>query len=299
MTRGCVSNLCCVLAFSVVPAANAQILLDSVDNMDFDRPESWAMKYFTSVSIMDGFGDPGVGRGEITVGFEAGWVPSLSEEERRVGFIGSKVEDLNRTSAFGRIRATFGLPSNWDLTFGVVPPLEIDGVTPELLNVAISRPVVSRRNWNIRARLHAQIGTLGGDLTCPANIVGVADETVNPDDCLEPSDDEVTMDHAGLAWTYSRTAGERWRPFVTASANYFDLKFQVRARYSEFIDREVLLTDGWTYHLALGSRYHVGEKVGLVGEVFYTPLDVVRSAATGSQIDELLNFRVLFDYRVR
>jgi hypothetical protein len=34
------------------------IVLDGREEMDFDRPESWALKYFASVSMMRGFGTP-------------------------------------------------------------------------------------------------------------------------------------------------------------------------------------------------------------------------------------------------
>ncbi|MFQ5526100.1 MAG: hypothetical protein ACE5GX_07525 [Thermoanaerobaculia bacterium] len=280
--------------------AHGQILLDSTDALAWDRPEAWAMKYFAAVSMMGGYAasaqhDPGA----ISIGFDAGWVPSLSEEERRVGFLGSKVEDLNRTSAFGRVRASVSLPARWTLTLGFVPPAEIGGVTPELYNLALVRPVISRSSWTLAARLHGQTGSLEGDLTCPADVVGSTDPAINPEGCLEPSNDEVTMDYIGLEWTYSRTAGERWRPYVSASANYLDLKFQVRARYSLFLDRTRLLADGWTATLAVGTRYRTAGRLALAGEIFYAPLDVVRDPARGSENDALLNARLLIEHRIR
>ncbi len=291
--------LVCLLAGTQFPASS-QILLDSTEELAWDRPEAWAMKYFAAVSMMSGYGtSEELDKGAISIAFDAGWVPSLSEDERRVGFIGSKVEDLNRTSAFGRARASFGLPSRWTLTLGFVPPLEIGGVTPEIYNLALGRPLISRSNWSLSARLQVQSGSLEGDLTCPADVIGSADPAVNPDNCLEPSNDEVTMDYTGIEWTYSRTAHDRWRPYIAVSANYLDLEFQVRARYSLFLDRSLLLADGWTPTLAVGARYQTRRRITLAGEVFYAPLDVVRDVARGSENDDLLNARLLIEYRIR
>jgi len=277
-----------------------QILLDSTEDLSWDRPEAWAMKYFTAVSMMSDFGSSAeLDRGSVSISFETAWVPDLSEEERRVGFIGSKVEDLNRTSVFGRVRAGFGLPAGWTLTVGFVPPVDIGGVTPRIFSLALGRAVLTRSDWTLSSRVTTQVGNLAGDLTCPANIIGSSDPAVNPDNCLESSADEVTMDYTGIEWTYARTASKHWRPYVTATANYYDLEFQVRARYSLFLDSVLQVADGWVYTLAAGSRYQTAGKVAVAGEVFYAPLEVVRDVARGSRNEPLLNARLLIEYRIR
>ncbi len=165
--------LLCLLA-AVASPVFPQILLDSTEKLAWDRPEAWAMKYFTAVSMTGGYaGSEELDKGAVSIAFEAGWVPSLSEEERRVGFIGNKVEDLNRTSGFGRVRAGFGLPAGWVVTLGYVPPVEIGGVTPEVFNVALGRALVSKPSWTLSARLTGQAGRLSGDLTCPRPICAV------------------------------------------------------------------------------------------------------------------------------
>jgi hypothetical protein len=287
------------LVFATTPAA-AQIVLDSTEELSWSRPEAWALKYFTAVSMMSGFSaSSDLERGDVALALDVGWVPTLSEEERRVGFLGSKVEDLNRTSVFGRGRLTLGLPSDWSLEIGYVPPVEIDGVTPEIFNLALSRAVVSRPGWILSARLSLQTGGLSGDLTCPSDVVGSTDPSVNPDNCLRPSEDEVTMDYAGIELTYTRTAGNRWRPYLAASANLCDLELKVDARYSVFIDRMRQTARGWTYTLAAGTRYRTSAGFDLAGEIFYAPLSVVRDPVRGSQNDSLLNARVLIEYRIR
>lgn len=276
------------------------ILLSGSERMEFNRPESWAMKYFTSVSMMSGIGTTETTRpGSIHLSFEGGFVPSLGEEKRRVGFIGSKVEDLNRTNVFARLRGAVGLPRRYVLEVGVTPPVEVDGVTPELFNLALARPLVESSSWRVGLRLHGQVGTIAGDLTCPAELAGVADSRLNPDECLVPSNDEVTQNYVGLEMSVARRLeSTRWSPHVAASINYLDLEFQVDARYSAFLDRVRLLTAGYTYYVATGVSYRMNDKLTLGGEVFYSPLSVVRSAQVGSTNDELLTARFLARYRL-
>jgi hypothetical protein len=300
-----------VLAVALVAAAlptgpaaaqgGSDILIEGVEEMDFDRPESWAMKYFTSLSIMTGLGtleprDPG----SVELAFEGGIVPNLGEEKRRVGFVGSKVEDLNRTNFFGRLRATLGLPRDFSLTVGVTPPVEVDGVTPRLLSASIARTVLDSSSWRLGLRLHGLTGTIEGDLTCPEGIAGNPDPELNPDLCLEPSNDELTTSQAGLELSAApKVWGDRWEPYLALSVNYLNLEFQVRARYSVFEDRMLLLTDGYTYSLGAGIGYRLSEKLRLTGELFYTPLEVVRDPVHGEQNDELVNGRILVGYAIR
>lgn len=294
-----------ILTWVVVPnggaAAQAPILLDGVEEMDFDRPESWAMAYFASVGMMTGMGLPEPRRpGSVELAFEGGLVPSLGEEKRRVGFVGDKVEDLNRSNLFGRLRVTVGLPQRFSLTVGVTPPVEFDGVTPKLVDLALSRLVLERPSWSLAARLRGQTGTLEGDLTCPRGIAGLDDPQSNPDACLEPSRDEVTQNVLGLELVAGpRLRNERLKPYLAVSLHYLDLEFQVRARYSVFDDRTRLMTEGMTTALAIGLNWQAAERWSLAGELFATPLEVVRDPARGVQTDELVNGRALLRYRVR
>ena len=122
---------------------DGSIILDGVEEMDFDRPESWALKYFANVSMLGGFGTPRPSApGAVDLEFELGWIPSLSEEQRRVGFVGNKVEDLNRNDLFARLRVRFGLPRDFSILVGLTPPVERNGVTPTLIVLAVERPEI-------------------------------------------------------------------------------------------------------------------------------------------------------------
>ena len=286
----------------MAPGASAQtFVLDGVDEMDFDRPESWALKYFASVTMMTGLGVPKPTEyGSIALDLELGWIPSLSEEQRRVGFVGSKDEDLNRNSVFGRLRATFGLPRDFSITVGVTPPIERNGVTPRLLDLSLARPVYSSAKWRLGLRLYGQLGTIEGDFICPEDIAGLDDPEINPDDCHEPSRDEATVDFVGLELSAApKIWGDRWEPYLSVSGNYMDLGFQVNARYSVFDDRTKLVTDGMTFATTIGLGYAASEKLKISGELFYSPLEVVRSPTSTKENDGLLNVRFLFSYSFR
>jgi hypothetical protein len=237
---------------------------------------------------------------QLEVGLEGGSVPSLSEEERRVGFGGVKVEDLNRASAFGRVRLTLGLPGRVTATLGYVPPVEIDGVEPNLWALSLGRRLVDTEGWRLGLRLLAQTGTIEGDITCDrATVAAGADPAVNPFGCEERSTDEISLDSWGgeLSSAFRAGASGRWWPYLSASASRLDAEFQVRARYSGLIDRNRLLADGWIYALAAGLDYRPSERLALAAEVYYAPLDVARPPATEADNEELVNLRVTYGVR--
>src|SRR5690348_9997923 len=76
-----------------------------VQHLSFNSPEAWALKYFTSATLMSGL-QPHDSlleervAGSVTVGLEMGWLPALNPERARVGFSGKKQEDLNKTPIF-------------------------------------------------------------------------------------------------------------------------------------------------------------------------------------------------------
>ena len=279
--------------------SSAQEIIDLSEDLDFDRPESWAMKYFASVSLFTGMGTPDhVEPGDFRLALECGNVPSLSEDERRVGFTGDKVEDLNRTSFFGRITADIGLPGDMTLGLGWSPPVDVDGLEPNLFFFSLARPIYDQ-SWRLGLRLHGQTGSVDGDLTCPADVSGVDDPQVNPLRCHEPSNDEQEFNSVGLEFSASPKVGERWEPHFAVSANYMDLELEIDAVWGPFVDMSVLSTSGWTYSASAGVAFLLSERWRLAGEVFYSPLDVVRETSAGSQNDPLFNVRGRVSYKIR
>jgi hypothetical protein len=276
-------------------ASSAQTELAGTQTLAFDRPESWAMKYFASVNLLTGLGAPRPAQpGSVELGFEAASVPSLSEAERTVGFAGTKTEDLNKTSLFGRPRVRFGLPNQLSLVLSYVPPVELFDVRSHLVAVALERPLYSARRWRLGARLAGQYGTLKGDFTCSVDDVAAGDDRQrNPFGCEEPSRDEMTIRSASLELTAAWMGHEpsRFEPYLAVAGHRMNLDFQVGARYSGIVDRTLLLTDGSTLSLTGGVTYRLTENWILATELFYSPLDVVRPPAHSTSNDALLNVR--------
>jgi len=293
-----------LLALALLPGvARGQEVLEFRERLDFDRPEAWAMKYFSSVAQPTGFGAPeSRPPGALEVGLEAGWVPALSEEERRVGFNGSKVEDLNKTSAFGRLRLSVGLPADFSLSLGWVPPVEVGGVETNLYSLALARPLLANRFWSLGLRLHAQRGTLEGDITCTREEARLAPGSPgNPFGCEGPSRDRMTVRQAGLelAASFYPEGEGRLVPHLAVTVSYLDPEFQVDAVYSGLRDRTLETTHGTTWSLAGGLTWAATERTRVGVEAFYAPLDIVRRPGASRQSEDLWNARALVRVRVR
>jgi opacity protein-like surface antigen len=304
MKRQLLHGLVLAAALSALSAAAwAQPVFAPREDLHFDRPEAWAMKYFTSVTLLTGLGVPrSLPAGAIEIGLEGGWVPGLSEEERRVGFYGTKVEDLNKTSIFGRPRLTVGLPASFSVTVAWAPPGKVGGVEPNLVSLALARPIWEGEVARLGLRLHAQDGSIQGDITCPEEAVAAGDDPIaNPFNCQETSEDETTLRYAGLEGgaAFALGGGDRLEGHVAASVNRLDTEFQVDALYAGFRDRTLQLTEGTTWSLAAGLSYAPSDRTRLAVEAFWTPLDIVRTEGARTTREDLFNLRALLSFRAR
>jgi hypothetical protein len=295
MTKTLLTALALALAL-FCESAFAQPLIEATEELEFDEPESWAMKYYASLALLTGMGVPeAMGVGKIDLGFEGGFVPQLSEEQRRVGFGGVKVEDLNRTPFFGRIRGRVGLSETASLELAYLPPIEIDGTKPHMFSLAVGRPFDAGESFQVGLRGYGHFGSIEGDITCSAEDL----EGPNPFDCAAPSNDDLSQRAYGVEITTGYVSGSPLRPYVGLAINYLDLEFQVDALHSGVHDRTLQITDGATVYLTGGATYAAGERWRFTGELFYSWLSVVRPPQTDSENDGLFNFRFLVSYRIR
>jgi hypothetical protein len=292
--------LCLGLASPGTAAEVTPTLYAPKERIAFDRPESWAMKYFTSATLITGFGPPRAMRfGALRLGLEAGWIPSLSQAQRTVGFNGTKEEDLNKLPVFGRLRLTLGLPLHLSVTVAYVPPIPINGVKANLLSFSIGRPFRLTRGLTVGAALYGQVGSIAGDFTCSeADVQAGVDVKRNPLNCLSRSHDRVDANYFGteLSASYRFARAHGLEPYATAAVNYLDLQFHVNARYGTVIDQTRLFTRGATFSTTGGLLFPVTRRLDLAAEVFYTPLTVHRPQG-GSTVDGLFNVRGMIAYR--
>lgn len=286
-----------------VPALAQDVpVVEITEDLDFDRPESWAMKYFANVTLLTGLGAPREREpGAVEVGVEAVWIPHLSEGDRTVGFDGTKPEDLNKLPAYARPRVTIGLPGKLSLTASYVPPLEVEGVEPNLFTLALERVLFQGDAWGLGARLYGQVGEIEGDFTCTADdLQAPPGAPGNRFGCQEESSDTYDIDYYGFELIGSHRFGQLGAPEVHfgAAASFLDLEFQVDALTFGFRDRTLQRTDGWTYSLTAGARWPLGERSHFTGEVFYAPLSVERPPERDEENDALLNARLMVGFRV-
>jgi hypothetical protein len=76
-----------------------------------------------------------------------------------------------------------------------------------------------------------------------------------------------------------------------------DMEFQVDALTYGFVDHTLLLADGWTWSVNGGASWQLSHHLALAGELFYSPLSVVRPPSTESENDDLFNLRSMLRIR--
>ena len=271
----------------------AQIVVHRDEHLASDRPEAWAMNYVAASTFMTGFGaTPSLTLGQWSVDAVFAYIPRLSEAQQRIGFNGTKLEDLNKTPVFGRARAMLGLPGGFVAEFGYTPPLQINGTKPrDLIALAIDRRMFERGAFSLSARAFGQHGRVGGDITCPATLAGVSDRQQNPFDCQAPSDDRVALNYYGAEVTSAWIAGS-WEAHVGLGAVRTELAVQVDSLTFNERDRSRLVARGVLPFTAVGVTRNIGPHWDAAVELLYVPLYVRRPPDFTRDADPLTSVRV-------
>lgn len=271
----------CVLARGV----HGQVVVDLHDEIDFDRPEAWGLKYAATVAASTILGaTDDLAPGAIEMALEIAPVPSLSAEDRRLGFVGTKIEDIDRPAAFGRLRWRIGLPRGWAVGLGIVPPLRLEGLEPRLAAVDLSRVSAASPRLRLVARAAIESGEIRGDITCSANDVAAGDDRVrNPFLCEARSRDVASIDSVGIGLTLVVKGRGGLDPYLGFAVRHLDASFQVDARYSGLHDRTRLDTDGWIGWVAAGASHRSNGGWRATAEVQYAPLQFRRPGDGGSR----------------
>jgi hypothetical protein len=299
LTKGFANRIARVIPVALLFVGASRSLAQD-EHLAFDRPESWALKYFSAVSTFTGLGPPMVREaGSVDFALEGGWIPHLSDSQRRVGLNGTNLEDLNKSPVFGRPRVAVGLPGGISFEAGWVPPVEVDGQKSNIFSAALERPFFDHGPVILGLRLYGQAGHVTGDFTCPPSVASQPPGSGgNPLGCVGLSDDRATLDNAGAALTGGVKIGGGGSLHFAAGATYNDLVFQTGASEFGVPDTTRLITHGWTGWAAAGVGWPLGKRVGFSVEAFYSPLTVRRPPAMSSQNDDLFNVRALLTYHV-
>jgi hypothetical protein len=300
MARSFVRVACLFACLAVSPWVMAQeVVIRNDELLRSDRPEAWAMRYMTAATLMTSFGPvPALAPGEWQVAGELGEIPHLDAAQRQVGFQGTKAEDLNKSPLTGRIRGWIGLPGGFVAELGWVPPVEIDGAKPrDLFSAAIGKRFVDAHGYTLSARVFGQHGAATGDITCPSDLVGIADPEVNPYGCeIRPSSDTLEMNYYGIDTTFAYATGP-WTFHGTGGLVQMENTVQVDARVNGYRDYSYLVAHGHAWSLAAGVGRELGAGWHLAAEVLYVPLTVLRDPDGSSDNDPMLSWRLQLRYR--
>ena len=277
--------------------AQAQDVIRNDERLAATRPEAWAMGYVAASTFMTGFGEvPALAPWQWQVAGELGHIPRLSESQQRVGFSGTKQEDLNKSPVFGRLRVQMGLPAGFVAEAGYTPPITIrDASSRHILALAVGRRVWTQGRFTLSLRGFAQRGSAKGDITCPARLAG-ADAAENPFGCEEPSNDRIDLDYYGADATASWRF-EGWRAHLGVGVVRTDLAVQVDALTSGQRDRSLLTSRATRRFLAAGASHDLSRCWSVAAEVLHVPLKVQRQVDAGTERDPFTGVRLQLTFR--
>lgn len=304
------TRLLAIAFIGICGTAAAQPVITGTERIDSDRPEAWALRYFTATTLLGGFDVPARrDTGSIVVGGEAVWIPYLNADQRRVGFNGTKLEDLNKAPVFVRPRIIVGLPRGLAATVAFVPPVEAFEVRPKLLGAALEQAVYESAGWNLGWRAYAQTGTARAAFTCPADAAAFTPgDSQNLYGCLRASTDTATLRYVGIETIFGQSAAHHAvAPHLALAVNYFANRIAVDAlRFDvldgvrqQFVDRTTQTSRSTNVSMTAGVAFALSRRLETAVDVFYAPLWVRREAGAPARNDGLLNAKALLTYRVR
>ena len=262
--------------------------------VDLDSPEGWAMAFMTASAQNLGQAPPhSVDVGDLSISAELSSIPRLTREQQRIGFGGFKDEDLNKSPAFGRLRANIGLPWNLNAEISWTPPLQINGSKPDhLWGAALSKPLVNNEKIGIGLRLFLLRGGVTASVTCSEDTISFAPYTLqNTAGCVGLSDDKLKMDHEGVEVFLSFNNASAILPWISLAASNIDNSVEIDAPLEVGRERATVYSSGTIQTLSFGFNYDIRENWSLSAASSYTPLDAQRPNDS-SDNDDFWNVRV-------
>ena len=266
-----------LILFSSLSCGNQNIYFDQ--EADFSSPEGWGMAFMTTSSQNLGQMPPhSVNIKDISISAELSSIPRLSREQQKIGFGGFKDEDLNKSPAFGRIRASIGLP--WDLNAELswTPPIQINNSKPDnLWGVAMSKPIINNEKIGLGLRLFLVRGGAIASVTCSEDNLNFEPYTLqNPAGCIGLSDDKLQMDHEGIEIFLSLNNSSAILPWISLASSNLDNSVGIDAPLEIGRERVNVYSSGITQTISFGFNYDFSKDWSFNASSSYTPLDVLR-----------------------
>jgi hypothetical protein len=271
------------------------------ERFDLDSPEGWAMAFMTTSAQNLGQMPPqSVNIKDISISAELSSIPRLSKEQQKVGLGGYKNEDLNKSPAFGRLRASMGLP--WDVSAEIswTPPVKINDSKPDhLWGAALSKPIFNNEKIGIGLRLFLLRGGVIASVTCSEDAIkyeAYSDE--NYVGCVGLSNDRLQMNHEGVEVFLSFKNSLAIDPWISLASSSINSSVDIDAPIynsetplEEFRQKSTIHSSGLIHTFSAGLNYDLDEDWSLNLSGSYTPLDVQRSN-NNSDNDDFWNLRL-------
>ena len=265
----------------------------SDQKVDLDSPEGWAMAFMTASAQNLGQAPPHtLNVRDISISAELSSIPRLSKEQQKIGFGGFKDEDLNKSPAFGRLRANIGLPWNVDAEISWTPPLQINNSKPDhLWGAALSKPLFDNERISVGLRLFLLRGGVIASVTCSEDTINFAPYTLqNTAGCIGLSDDKLQMDHEGVEVFLSFNNTSNIIPWISLASTNIDNAVGIDAPLEIGRERATVYSSGTIQTLSFGLNYDISENWSLNAASSYTPLAVQRPNDS-SDNDDFWNVR--------
>ena len=265
----------------------------SDQKVDLDSPEGWAMAFMTASAQNLGQAPPHtLNVRDISISAELSSIPRLSKEQQKIGFGGFKDEDLNKSPAFGRLRANIGLPWNVDAEISWTPPLQINNSKPDhLWGAALSKPLFDNERISVGLRLFLLRGGVIASVTCSEDTINFAPYTLqNTAGCIGLSDDKLQMDHEGVEVFLSFNNSSKILPWISLASTNIDNSVEIDAPLEVGRERASVYSSGTIQTLSFGLNYDIRKNWSLNAASSYTPLDVQRPNDS-SDNDDFWNVR--------
>lgn len=285
------------------PGAFAQTVVENPEVLPMSRPEAWAMAWLSQGTAFQGFGPASAqAPGTFHLGAELGQLPHISSGRRRVGRDGTKLEDLNKSPVFGRVRAWIGLPAGVTLELGWTPPLAIGGARSRgMVAVALERPLWHRDNWMGSIRVAHRRGEVRGDITCSRAVAAnPPGSSANPFGCRAPSNDRFRERARSIELTTALAMADgRVRPFASVTRTWLRVATQLDAEVFGVIDRSRLDARDSLGSAALGVMADAPGGWQWTLGLQWTPLEVRRQGDLRARSDDLWSLRLMLRRSLR
>jgi hypothetical protein len=264
------------LAAVLSAAACAPPALAQHRQLASNDPQALMLGYYAASLSFTPVGLPHPG---FAVGGALGYIPSLSVEDRTVGFGGTKTEDTNRCPAFPRLTGSWGSRRGFAVEAGYTPPLEACGLKANVIALAGSYRFPLAPSWDGLARLSFLTGSIKGDITCSAaSVANPADRT-----CYggAPSNDEISPGGYGLDFAFAHRGSpeSRFEPYAILGFNRETVDLQVNYTRTTpntgslpALDDHQLMTAKLTrVHAGAGAGWRLVRWLTVAGELYYEP----------------------------